>query len=127
MFNLIKTGTYYFLFKKFKKQIFIILFSLIAIFVIDSIFKDIVSALDKKDIFFAIAIKWSLIIFIIFFNFFIFKKVTKKEETLSKKPQPDLHKKPRKKEIKSTPHFEEIIKKDKLLTKKGILNKYLKN
>jgi len=126
MFNIIKTGTYYFLFKKFKKQIFIVLFSLIAIFVIDSIFKDIISALDKNEIFFAIAIKWTLIIFIIFFNFFMFKKSTKK---LSKQQsQPKLNEKTPSKKIDSTPYFEEVLKKDKLLTKKEkIFKKYLKN
>ena len=122
MLNIIKTGTYYFLFKKFKKQIFIVLFSLIAIFVIDSIFKDIISALDKNEIFFAIAIKWTLIIFIIFFNFFMFKKSTKK---LSKQQsQPKLNEKT----PSTTPYFEEVLKKDKLLTKKEkIFKKYLKN
>ena len=114
MFNLIKISSYYFLFKKFKKQIFLLLFSILLIGIIVNIFNDVISALDKNQIFIAIAIKWSLIIFIIFINFIIFKPKPNVDEEITK--------------IDPTPYSEEILKKDKLLTKKDkILNKYLKN
>jgi len=127
MFNLIKISSYYFLFKKFKKQIFLLLFSILLIEIIVNIFNDVVSVLDKNQILIAIAIKWSLIIFIIFINFIIFKKLVKKPSKSNSKPKHNIDKKITKK-IKPTPYSEEILKKDKLLTKKDkILNKYLKN
>jgi len=126
MFNLIKISSYYFLFKKFKKQIFLLLFSILLIGIIVNIFNDVISALDKNQIFIAIAIKWSLIIFIIFINFIIFKKLVKKPS--NSEPKHNIDEKITKKIDPPTPYSEEILKKDKLLTKKDkILNKYLKN
>lgn len=75
---LFRSTTYFIIWKKFKKQIILVVLSLILIFVISFIYNDLYKVLkiNNKDLLFGLLLlKWFLISTIIGFNIYKFKKV----------------------------------------------------
>lgn len=75
---LFRSATYFIIWKKFKKQIILIILSLISIFVISFVYNDLYKVLkiSNKDLLFGLLLlKWFLIFTIIGFNIYKFKKV----------------------------------------------------
>jgi len=112
-----KTGTYYLLWKKFKKEIISFIVSIVLIMMIFSIFNDIFLALKSTTFEYVIellSLKWFLIICIVGFNLYNFKKVSTNTKTSKNE------------NIKKSVHHHNILEKKKLKTKTDvILQKYL--
>ncbi|WP_121628741.1 hypothetical protein [Poseidonibacter antarcticus] len=115
MLNLLfKTTAYYVIWQKFKKQILLISFSVVLIGFIGMIYDDLFDVLkvtDKESIGILLFTKWFFISFIIAINIYALRKTKIKE----------------KKELKPVnPKTQEILKKEKVLTRTDlILKKYL--
>jgi len=81
MFNFIfKTGTYLFIWKKFKTQIVSILVSILLVWLIFGIYDDLVKIFELKDtstLLYLLAGKWFFIFVIVFYNIRMFKSVKK--------------------------------------------------
>jgi len=130
MFNyLFKTGTYYLLFKKFKKEIIAIVVSLCLLIIIFGIFNDvfiIFQITDVKTLAIVVFLKWFLVVGIIVFNIFTFKRLIKKNNSSKShklvKKQHDTNNT----SIDKSTYSQQILNKEKLLTKSDlVLKKYL--
>jgi UDP-N-acetylmuramyl pentapeptide phosphotransferase/UDP-N-acetylglucosamine-1-phosphate transferase len=81
MFSFIfKTGTYLFIWKKFKTQIVSILVSILLVWLIFGIYDDLVKIFELKDtstLLYLLAGKWFFIFVIVFYNIRMFKSVKK--------------------------------------------------
>lgn len=78
----LRSGTYYIIWQKFKKQIIILLISAGLIFLTLNIYNDLFSVLkisNKESIFELLLIKWFLIIIIVSANVFMLMKTNIKE------------------------------------------------
>lgn len=88
MFNfMFKTTTYYILWKKFNKQIILIGLSLVLIGIIHIIYQDLFQLLKvahKESLIWLFAVKWALILSILFYNFKKLKQTKLDEEEKAK-------------------------------------------
>lgn len=84
MFKLLfKTTAYYVIWQKFRKQIILILLSILGIAIINILYNDLFEVLkvnSKDSIGFLLFIKWFLIFIIIVFNIYKFKKIKIKDK-----------------------------------------------
>ena len=118
---LFKTGTYLFIWKKFKTQIISILASIILIWLIFGIYEDLIRIFELENtsiLLYLLLGKWILIALIILYNILLIKSIKKPkiDETLEKE------------EINLPKKSQEILdKKDILTTTDVILKKYIKN
>lgn len=123
---LFRSATYYIIWKKFQKQIILVVLSLIAISVISSVYEDLYKVLkvSNKDALVGLLLfKWFLITLIIGFNIYKLKQVKLDED--EKHQIFDEEKKPQKIYPKKTQ--EVLRKKEKLIsTTDLILKKYTK-
>jgi UDP-N-acetylmuramyl pentapeptide phosphotransferase/UDP-N-acetylglucosamine-1-phosphate transferase len=118
---LFKTGTYLFIWKKFKTQIISILASIVLIWLIFGIYDDLIKIFELEDtstLLYLLLAKWLIVGFIILYNILLIKSI----------------KKPSKDEIFENEGIilpkksQEILdKKDILSSTDLILKKYLKN
>ncbi len=96
-----RTGTYYLLWKKFKKQLITLIISAILLILIFSIYNDLFIVLkiaNKESVIGLLFLKWFLVISIVVFNIFNFKriKIEKAElehQEVKTKPKPIYHEK----------------------------------
>ncbi len=83
MFSLLlRTGTYYVLWQKFRKQFMMMLISFVLIAMILGIYNDLYSVLkitNKDSVLLLLLLKWSLILLIIGVNIYSFKKIKIKD------------------------------------------------
>lgn len=118
---LFKTGTYLFIWKKFKTQIISILASIVLIWLIFGIYEDLIRIFELENtsiLLYLLLGKWILIALIILYNILLIKSIKKPkiDETLEKE------------EINLPKKSQEILdKKDILTTTDVILKKYIKN
>ena len=118
---LFKTGTYLFIWKKFKTQIVSIIVSMILIWLIFGIYEDLIRIFELENtsiLLYLLLGKWILIALIILYNILLIKSIKKPkiDETLEKE------------EINLPKKSQEILdKKDILTTTDVILKKYIKN
>ena len=118
---LFKTGTYLFIWKKFKTQIISLLASIVLIWLIFGIYEDLIRIFELEDtstLLYLLLGKWILIALIILYNILLIKSIKKPkiDETLEKE------------EINLPKKSQEILdKKDILTTTDVILKKYIKN
>lgn len=124
---LFRTGTYYLLWQKFKKQIITIFISIGLIFLILGVYNDLFTVLkisNKENIIYLLLIKWFLIVFIVVFNIFMIKKINTKEikQSIIDSQYKETEKKPLSQAEKNIMQKEELIS----LTDQ-ILSKYSKN
>lgn len=123
MFNfLFKSGTYFFIWKKFKTQIISIFISIFLIWLIFGIYNDLIEIFELKDTNILLSLilgKWLLVISIIFVNIKVFKSVKKSSNNENFEE----------KEVTILPlKSQEILSKKDILTKTDlILKKYEKN
>jgi len=113
-----RTGTYYLIWKRFKKELIAFIVSVILIVMIFSIFNDLFVVLkitDLKDVAWLLFLKWSLVLSIIGFNIYFIRKLsTKKVLNEDSENKKDLQ------------YHHNILEKKKLKTKTDvILQKYL--
>lgn len=126
MFSLLlRTGTYYVLWQKFRGQLIMILISFVLIVMILGIYNDLYSVLkitNKDSVLLLLLLKWSLILLIIGVNIYSLKKIKIKDVKESiKKEQSYASKKTK----PLTPTQEYVKNKEKLLTTTDlILEKY---
>lgn len=118
---LFKTGTYLFIWKKFKTQIISLLASIVLIWLIFGIYDDLIKIFELEDtstLLYLLLGKWLIIGFIILYNILVFKSIkTASEEEILKNEEIILPQK-----------SQEILdKKDILSTTDLVLKKYLKN
>ena len=79
---LLRTGTYYVLWQKFREQFMMLLISLVFIAMIFGIYNDLYSVLkitNKDSVLLLLLLKWSLILLIIVVNIYSFKKIKIKD------------------------------------------------
>ncbi len=120
---LFKTTAYYIIWQKFKKQILLVLSSIIVIGIIGVIYEDIFKVLkvtNKESVGVLLFFKWFLISFIIGFNIYILRKtsIDNKDEIMSEIKKEDSNNLPEK--------SKNILKKEKILSSTDlILKKYL--
>ena len=101
MFSLLlRTGTYYVLWQKFRGQFIMLLISVVLVMIILGVYNDLYSVLkitNKDSILLLLLLKWSLILLIIGMNIYSFKKlkikdvkesIEKEQEYTSKKAEP---------------------------------------
>ena len=118
---LFKTGTYLFIWKKFKTQIISLLASIVLIWLIFGIYDDLIKIFELEDtstLLYLLFGKWLIVGFIILYNILLIKsiKTTVKDEILENE------------EIILPKKSQEILdKKDILTTTDVILKKYIKN
>ena len=118
---LFKTGTYLFIWKKFKTQIISILASIVLIWLIFGIYEDLIRIFELENtsiLLYLLLGKWILIALIILYNILLIKSIKKPkiDETLEKE------------EINLPKKSQEILdKKDILTTTDIILKKYINN
>ena len=123
MFNfLFKSGTYFFIWKKFKSQIITSLISIFLIWLIFGIYNDLIEIFELKDTNILLSLilgKWLLVISIIFVNIKVFKSVKKSSNNENFEE----------KEVTILPlKSQEILSKKDILTRTDlILKKYEKN
>ena len=116
---LFKTGTYLFIWKKFKTQIISILASIVLIWLIFGIYEDLIRIFELENtsiLLYLLLGKWILIALIILYNILLIKSIKKPkiDETLEKE------------EINLPKKSQEILdKKDILTTTDIILKKYI--
>jgi hydrogenase-4 membrane subunit HyfE len=110
-----KSSLYYMLWNKFKKQIIGLGVSSILLFVVFTIYDDLYiffTDTSKEDLYLLLLAKWVIVIGVVLFNWFNFKKIKNQDnviEIVDEKPQ----------------HHKDILSKPKLLTKSDlILQKY---
>ena len=126
MFSLLlRTGTYYVLWQKFRKQFMMMLISFVLIAMILGIYNDLYSVLkitNKDSVLLLLLLKWSLILLIIAVNIYSLKKIKIKDvkkSILEEQSYASLKAKP------LTPTQEYVKNKEKLLTTTDlILEKY---
>lgn len=120
MFNfLFKSGTYFFIWKRFKTQLITILVSIFLIWLIFGIFNDLIEIFELKDtstLLYLMLGKWLLVISIILFNIRVLKSVKKSSNNNNFEE----------KEVSVLPlKSQEILNKKKLITTTElILEKY---
>ena len=97
---LLRTGTYYVLWQKFRGQFIMLLISVVLVMIILGVYNDLYSVLkitNKDRILLLLLLKWSLILLIIGMNIYSFKKlkikdvkesIEKEQEYTSKKAEP---------------------------------------
>lgn len=97
---LLRTGTYYVLWQKFRGQFVMLLISVVLVMIILGVYNDLYSVLkitNKDSILLLLLLKWSLILLIIGMNIYSFKKlkikdvkesIEKEQEYTSKKAEP---------------------------------------
>ncbi len=94
MGSLVRSATYYILWKKFQKQIKVLIISALILFVISFIYQDLFNLLkiNDKDMLLPLALtKWSLVLIVIVFNIYYFKNIKVEiEEKEKKKIYPDI-------------------------------------
>lgn len=118
---LFKTGTYLFIWKKFKTQIISILASIVLIWLIFGIYEDLIRIFEVEDtstLLYLLLGKWILVALIILYNILLIKSIKKPiiDEILENE------------EINLPKKSQEILdKKDILSSTDLILKKYLKN
>jgi hypothetical protein len=118
---LFKTGVYLFYWKKFKSQIISIIASIIVIWLIFSIYEDLIRIFEIKEVstlLYLLFAKWVIIGFIVLYNILLIKSIQKPtiDETLENE------------KINLPKKSQEILdKKDILSSTDLILKKYLKN
>ena len=118
---LFKTGTYLFIWKKFKTQIISILASIVLIWLIFGIYEDLIRIFELENtsiLLYLLLGKWILIALIILYNILLIKSIQKPtiDETLENE------------KINLPKKSQEILdKKDILSSTDLILKKYLKN
>ncbi len=119
---LLKTTTYYVLWKKFNKQIILLILSLLAILLINAIYEDLFTLLKvshKESLIGLFIIKWFFILLIALYNIYKLKnvKLTAEERAvILETNEPELPK-----------QIQELLKKKKLTsTTDLILKKYKK-
>jgi large-conductance mechanosensitive channel len=122
-----KSGTYYLLWQKFKKQIITLLVSVGLVLIIIGVYNDLFSVLkisNKESILYLLFLKWFLIVLIIGFNVFMLKRLSTKEFKQAIK----IEEAKEVKQVKQPLTQEEILlQKEKLLTTTDlILAKYAK-
>ncbi len=122
-----RSGTYYLLWQKFKKQIIMLLVSFGLVLLILGIYNDLFSVLkisNKENILYLLLLKWFLIVSIVGFNVLILRRLSTKEFKESIKLE-EL-----KESNKAKPPLtqeEKLLQKEKLLTTTDlILAKYAK-
>ena len=118
---LFKTGTYLFIWKKFKTQIISILASIVLIWLIFGIYDDLIKIFELEDtstLLYLLLAKWLIVALIILYNILLIKSIKKPniDETLENE------------EIILPKKSQEILdKKDILSSTDLILKKYLKD
>ena len=118
---LFKTGTYLFIWKKFKTQIISILASIVLIWLIFGIYEDLIRIFELENtsiLLYLLLGKWILVALIILYNILLIKSIQKPtiDETLENE------------KINLPKKSQEILdKKDILSSTDLILKKYLKN
>lgn len=122
-----RSGTYYILWQKFKKQIITLLVSVGLVFLLLGIYNDLFGVLkiyNKESILYLLLLKWFLILFIVGINVLIFRRFSTKElkESIKKKETKES------KQVKlPLTQQEKLLQKEKLLiTTDLILAKYAK-
>jgi len=86
-----KTGTYYVLWQKIKKQFLMLLISLVVIVIIFNIYDDLVKIIDVKSsgsLLFLLLLKWLLILGVIELNVYKFKRITIEKTTKKSNKKP---------------------------------------
>ena len=115
---LFKTGTYFFIWKKFKTQIISLLASVVLIWLIFGIYDDLIKIFELEDtsiLLYLLLGKWLLVSFIILYNILLIKSIK----------TPSKYKIIRNEEIILPKKSQEILaKKDILTTTDLILKKY---
>lgn len=118
---LFKTGTYFFIWKKFKTQIISLLASIVLIWLIFGIYDDLIKIFELEDtstLLYLLLAKWLIVALIILYNILLIKSIKKPniDETLENE------------EIILPKKSQEILdKKDILSSTDLILKKYLKD
>ena len=122
-----RSGTYYLLWQKFKKQIITLLVSVALVLLILGIYNDLFSVLkisNKESILYLLLLKWFLIVFIIGVNILMLRRLSAKDfkEAIKKEKAKEA------KQIKlPLTQQEKLLQKEKLLTTTElILAKYAK-
>lgn len=119
----LRSGTYYLLWQKFKKQIITLLVSVGLVLLIHGIYNDLFSVLkisNKESILYLLLLKWFLILLIVGVNVLMLRKFSTKELKLSIKKEIRQEKPP-------LTQQEKLLQKEKLLkTTDLILAKYAK-
>ncbi len=122
-----RSGTYYLLWQKFKKQIITLLVSVALVLLILGIYNDLFSVLkisNKESILYLLFLKWFLILLIVGVNILMLRRLSTKElkESIKKEQVKDA------KQIKlPLTQEEKLLQKEKLLTTTDlILAKYAK-
>lgn len=123
----LRSGTYYLLWQKFKKQIITLLVSFGLVLLILGIYNDLFSVLkisNKESILYLLLLKWFLIVFIIGVNILMLRRLSAKDfkEAIKKEKAKEA------KQIKlPLTQQEKLLQKEKLLTTTElILAKYAK-
>jgi|AMQJ01.1.fsa_nt_gi thiol:disulfide interchange protein len=122
-----RSGTYYLLWQKFKKQIITLLVSVGLVLLILGIYNDLFSVLkisNKESVLYLLLLKWFLILFIIGVNVLMLRRLSTKEFKESIKKEEAK----KSKEVKlPLTQQEKLLQKEKLLTTTDlILAKYAK-
>ena len=122
-----RSGTYYLLWQKFKKQIITLLVSVGLVLLILGIYNDLCSVLkisNKESVLYLLLLKWFLILFIIGVNVLMLRRLSTKEFKESIKKEEAK----KSKEVKlPLTQQEKLLQKEKLLTTTDlILAKYAK-
>jgi len=117
---LFKTTTYLLVWKKFKKEIIGLIVSIGLIAFIDGVYNDLFVLLkiqEQKTVIMLLFVKWFLILLIVVYNIFNFKKIKKINQTNIQQ------------NTKQIPlNHQNVLSKEKLKTKTDlILQKYLKD
>lgn len=122
---LLKTGTYYVLWQKFRGQLLMLFISLMLIVMILGIYNDLYSVLkitNKDSVLLLLLLKWSLILLIVGVNIYSLKKIKIKDVKESIKQEQSYASK----KVKPLTPMQEHVKQKKLLLTKTdfILEKY---
>lgn len=122
-----KSGTYYLLWQKFKKQIITLLVSVGLVLIIMGVYNDLFSVLkisNKESILYLLLLKWFLIVSIVGFNILMLRRLSTKEFKKAMKTEAAKETKQIKPPLTQE---EKILQKEKLLTTTElILAKYAK-
>ena len=127
-----RTGTYFLIWKKFKKQIITLGVSAISIFLILSIYTDMLTVLkiaNKDDVVLLMVLKYVLIVAIIVYNYFSFTRV-KVPDTIEKTDIKSFFISENKATIddkQTSKNHQNIISKSKLKTKTDLILEKYKN
>ncbi|TKI69054.1 hypothetical protein FCU45_08825 [Sulfurimonas crateris] len=122
-----RSGTYYILWQKFKKQIITLLVSVGLVLIIMGVYNDLFSVLkisNKESILYLLFLKWFLIVLIVGVNILMLKRLNTKEFKKAIKIEQE---KETKKDKPILSAHEKLVQKEKLLnTTDLILAKYAK-